>query len=82
MRISFNPLAERELNDAAQSCELESPGLGAAFLNEIERTCTRIIEHPEAAPVALGAVRRRVLRRFPYALLVPPYVAARCGFLR
>ena len=69
MRISFNPLAERELNDAAQYYELETPDLGGAFVNEIERTCRRIIEHPEAAPVAVGTIRRRLVNRFPYALL-------------
>jgi hypothetical protein len=35
MTISFNPLAERELNDAAQYYELESAGLGVAFLTEV-----------------------------------------------
>ncbi len=69
MEISFNPLAERELNDAAQYYEVESPGLGAAFLAEVEHACRRITEYPEAAPVALGAIRHRLLRRFPYALL-------------
>jgi plasmid stabilization system protein ParE len=69
MQISFNPLAERELNDAAQYYELESPGLGTAFLAEVEQSCSRITEHPEAAQVVLGSIRRRLLRRFPYALL-------------
>ena len=69
MKVSFNPWAERELNDAAQYYELESPGLGAAFLSEVERACTAITEYPEAAPVVLGSIRRRLLRRFPYALL-------------
>jgi plasmid stabilization system protein ParE len=69
MRISFNPMAERELNDAAQYYELESPGLGEAFLIEIERTCAGIIEHPDAAPVLSSGIRRRLLHRFPYALL-------------
>lgn len=69
MQVSFNPLAERELNDAAQYYELESAGLGASFLAEAEHTCGRIIAHPEAAPVVLGTIRRRLLRRFPYALL-------------
>ena len=69
MTISFHPLAERELNDAAQYYELESPGLGAAFLTEVEDSCTRITEYPESAPVVRGTIRRRLLRRFPYALL-------------
>ena len=69
MRISFNPLAERELNDASQYFELESQGLGAAFLNEVERACALITEYPEAAPIVRGSIRRRLVRRFPYALL-------------
>jgi plasmid stabilization system protein ParE len=69
MQISFNPLAERELNDAAQYYELERRGLGAAFLSEVEHSCKSITEYPEAAPVIVNAVRRRLLRRFPYALL-------------
>jgi toxin ParE1/3/4 len=69
MRISFNPLAERELNDASQYYELESAGLGSAFLAEVEHSCRRITDHPEAAPVIRGTVRRRLVLRFPYALL-------------
>ena len=69
MRISFNALAERELNDAAHYYELESPGLGAAFIAEVERSCGQIIEHPAAASVVRGAIRRRLLRRFPYGIL-------------
>jgi len=48
VNVSFNVLAERELNDAAQYYELESPGLGAAFLAEIEKCCEAIVAHPEA----------------------------------
>jgi plasmid stabilization system protein ParE len=69
MQFSFNPLAERELNDAAQYYELESRGLGEAFIAEVEHSCNRITEYPEAAPVVRGPIRRRRLRRFPYALL-------------
>jgi len=69
MRTSFHLLAERELNDAATYYERESSGLGVAFLNEVERSCDAIGQFPEAAPVAVGSIRRRLLRRFPYALL-------------
>ena len=37
MNVSFNPLAKQELNDAARYYELESPGLGAAFMMEVQR---------------------------------------------
>lgn len=67
--VSFHQLAERELNEAAQYYELEQPGLGSAFLNEVQRCLRTISEHPEAGRVMLGQVRRRLLRRFPYGLL-------------
>lgn len=54
MRISFNALAERELNEVAQFYE-------------------RDMEYPEAARVVLGSIRRRLLRRFPYAVLYRLY---------
>jgi hypothetical protein len=65
--VSFNLLAERELNDAAQYYELESPGLGAAFL--AESCCNAILVHPEAGHSVLGSIRRRLVRRFPYAVI-------------
>ena len=48
MVVAFNPLAERELNDASQYYELESPGLGAAFLTEVQRCLDAIVQHPQA----------------------------------
>jgi hypothetical protein len=45
--VSFYPLAEQELNDAAQYHELESAGLGAAFLTEVQRCCAGIVEYPK-----------------------------------
>ena len=69
MRVSFNQLAERELNEAAEYYQRESPAPSATFLAEVEHTCTQITEYPDAAPAVLGVIRRRLLRRFPYALL-------------
>lgn len=68
-RASFHPLAERELIDAAQYYEHESPGLGALFLDAAERCERAIIEYPQAGSAIRGGVRRRLLRTFPYALL-------------
>lgn len=69
MIVLFHPLAERELNDAAQYYELECSGLGAALVGEVERCCASIVEHPEAGHAIRGAVRRRLIARFPYAIL-------------
>jgi len=68
-RPEFHRLAEHELNEAAQYYDLEDPGLGAAFLEEVDRCLQSIQAHPEAGAIIRGAVRRRLLRRFPYALL-------------
>jgi plasmid stabilization system protein ParE len=67
-RVSFHRLAERELNEAAQYYDAECPGLGAASVNEIQRCVEGILHHPEAANVVVGSVRRRLTRRFPYAV--------------
>ena len=65
----FHRLAEYELNEAAQYYDLEDPGLGAAFLLEVERCLQSIQAAPEAGAILRGTVRRRLLRRFPYVLL-------------
>jgi len=67
--ITFHRLADQELSDTAQYCELESPGLGVAFLDEAERCLRSIAKHPDSAPILSGSIRRRLLARFPYALL-------------
>jgi hypothetical protein len=45
-RPEFHRLAEYELNEAAQYYDLDDPGLGAAFLDEVDR-CLQSIQ---AAP--------------------------------
>src|SRR5574341_2983 len=68
-RVSFHRLARRELNEATEFYELANPGLGTAFLDEVERCTQNIIDYPQASPLLVGSVRRRLLARFPYALL-------------
>jgi plasmid stabilization system protein ParE len=65
----FHRLAEYELNEAARYYDREEPGLGMAFLEEANRCLRLIQEAPEAGAIVRGTVRRRLLRRFPYALL-------------
>lgn len=68
-RVSFHRLAERELNEAASYYEGQKVGLGARFLAEVVRCIELLVEHPEAGPVILAPVRRRLVRRFPYGIL-------------
>ena len=69
MLVSFHDLAKLELNEAAQYYNSESPGLGEAFITAVERCTDEIVEYPEAGLVVRGSIRRRLIRRFPYALL-------------
>jgi toxin ParE1/3/4 len=68
-RVSYHRLARRELNEAAQFYNSESLGLGSAFLDEVERCTRAIADYPEAGPLIIGTIRRRLVLRFPYALL-------------
>jgi plasmid stabilization system protein ParE len=68
-RASFHRLAERELNEAASYYEVQETGLGARFLAEVDRCIDALVKHPEAGAIILGPVRRRLVRRFPYAIL-------------
>jgi len=68
-RPEFHRLAERELNEAAQYYDGEEPRLGSSFLQEVDRCLQSIEAQPEAGVILRGSVRRRLLRRFPYALL-------------
>lgn len=69
MVVSFHDLAKLELNEAAEYYESESAGLGQAFITEVERSADEIVRYPEAGLVMRGSIRRRLIRRFPYALL-------------
>jgi plasmid stabilization system protein ParE len=68
-QVSFHRLAQREIDEGVQFYNLESPGLGAAFLDEVERCTQVILQYPEAGQLIIGTIRRRLIRRFPYALL-------------
>ena len=67
--ISIHEAAENELNDAADFYDLESPGLGETFINEIHKAIDLIVHFPEASPLIRGRIRRKVLIKFPYALI-------------
>jgi plasmid stabilization system protein ParE len=69
MLVSFHDLARLELNEAAQYYERERQGLGQALIRAVERCIDEILQYPEAGRVVRGSIRRRLIRRFPYALL-------------
>lgn len=64
--------AHRELEDAARWYERQRPGLGAAFLAEVNHAIGRAAQ----APMHFAAVHKDVrcvrLRRFPYSVFFRP----------
>ena len=69
MKALFHEMAEMELNEAALYYESKVQGLGGAFLREINRSLKQIVNNPEAGPVILKVVRRKLVRRFPYSIM-------------
>ncbi len=68
-QVSFHELAEFELNDAAIFFENERQGLGLRFLAVVESAVTHIQEHPQASPIIIENIRRKIVRRFPYSII-------------
>jgi plasmid stabilization system protein ParE len=66
--VQFLPLARLEAIEARDWYEARSPGLGEAFVLEMDRLADRVAENPLAFPTMLADVRRARLRRFPYSL--------------
>jgi len=51
VHVTFNELAEHELNDAIQYYEHEQVGLGVAFLAEVRRCTEALVEYPESGSI-------------------------------
>lgn len=69
MNVRFLSPAAQELEDAFQWYEDQMPGLGHEFLAEIDEAIQRIISWPYAHRGVRPALRRCLVRRFPYGLI-------------
>jgi toxin ParE1/3/4 len=67
--VGLHPAATQELIDAADYYDLESPGLGAAFVDDFERAARDAAQYPEASPIALDPARKKQMVRFPYSVI-------------
>lgn len=70
--IVFHPQALAEFRAAARFYESRRSGLGAAFLSEIEHTTRMIDARPLIGAPFEGALRRAIVRRFPYTIIYRP----------
>lgn len=62
------PLAETDLEQAANWYDEEQAGLGSRFLNDVDQVFERIRERPQQFPAVSGDIRRALLHTFPYAV--------------
>jgi plasmid stabilization system protein ParE len=65
----FHHEAEEEFTEAASFYESRVPGLGWAFVGEVERAITFARTNPEAGSPLGEKVRRMLVRRFPYSVI-------------
>jgi len=68
MRYVFHPDALREYSEATGHYKKISPGLGKAFVREVETSVRKILSAPETWRVVEEDVRRYLLHRFPYGI--------------
>jgi plasmid stabilization system protein ParE len=69
MTYRFLSPAQADLSEAMQYYEQAVPGLGLEFLDEVERTVSRILLQPEGWKRVSEHHRRCRMRRFPYGLI-------------
>jgi toxin ParE1/3/4 len=71
MAVRFDDEADAELLDAGQYYAERSPKAAAGFASEVEAALEQIQQMPWSAPAWPGRpdLRRRVLARYPYAIV-------------
>ena len=67
--LVVGPIAERDIEEAARWYEAREPGLGQAFVHEVLRALDAIVDSPERFPFLGDPYRRKLLDRFPYAII-------------
>ena len=69
-RLSLRSAAEADIAEAARWYGARQPGLGEAFIDEVDRALVRVLENLFAFPVIYRrrAVRRILTDRFPYRI--------------
>jgi plasmid stabilization system protein ParE len=65
----FLPEAVEEVDEAIRYYEVRSPGLGTQFFMEIETAAKEIEQDPVIWPIYTKNTRRRLLKRFPFAII-------------
>ena len=69
MRVEVHPDAEREFLASIAYYEKNRPGLGYEFAQIIHAAVQDIVNAPKTWPVFYSDIRRRLIHRFPFAVL-------------
>ena len=68
MNLIYHPEAEAELINAAKFYEQRVSGLGAEYLDVIDKAIRKIQTDPERWNIKQSQVRNYILDRFPYSI--------------
>ncbi len=68
-QLRWHPLARVELFEAVDFYEARAAGLGAALLEEVERSLVVVREFPAAAAPVRRPARFVLVDRFPYSVV-------------
>ena len=69
MRFEFAKAAREEFLDSIEYYELQQPGLGLIFSEQVYTTIERIIDFPSGWTPLDGTFHRCLVKQFPYALI-------------
>ena len=67
--LVVGPIAEREVEESAHWYEAREFGLGQSFVDEVLQAFDAIEAGPETFPFLRAPYRRKLLDRFPYAVI-------------
>lgn len=60
--------AQAEFDEAFDWYEAQQPGLGVAFIEQIQVVLDAIADNPSLYPIVFEDIRKVVVRRFPYCV--------------
>ncbi len=66
--LVFRAAAQKEFDQAAAWYEKQKAGLGAEYVDEIQRVLSRIADQADRSPVVWQDIREAPVPRFPYAI--------------
>ncbi len=68
LTLVFRRAAQLEFDHAAGWYESQRPGLGVAFVSEVQHRLDTISDHPSQFPLIEGDVRGAMVSRFPFCV--------------